>query len=90
MSIGRSVLGVALFVAVILGMRWGGNALLQHVMHEVQNPKKPWWGDGPNPVTASPLQGVDFKVQPIDMQKFNDGFLYKPTSGASQPSRRGQ
>jgi hypothetical protein len=90
MSIGRNVLGVVLFVAVILGMRWGGNALLEHVVKEAQNPSKSWWGSGPNPVTASPLQGADFKVQPIDMQKFNQGFLYQPPGGQNQPGRTRQ
>jgi hypothetical protein len=90
MSIGRSVLGLVLFVAVILGLRWGGNALLQHVVKEVQNPSKPWWGDGPNPVTSSPLQGMDFKVQPIDIQKFNQGHLYQPPGSQGQAGRRVQ
>jgi len=88
MSIGRSVLGVVLFVALIVGIRWGGNALLQRVLQEVQNPKKNWWGDGPNPVTTSPLQGMDFKVQPIDVQKFNQGFLYQPQAGQSHSTTR--
>ncbi len=78
MSIGRTTLSLVLFVAVILGIRWGGNALLQKVITDVKNPKDNWWGKGDNPFQAKPVAGLDFNVHPLDMQKFNEGYLYKP------------
>ena len=77
MSIGRTTLGVVLFLAVILGVRWGGNALLQKVIRDATSSKDPW-GAGTNPVAGKPITGFDFNRQPFDIQKFNDGFLYKP------------
>ena len=75
MSIGRTVGEIVLFMAVIFGMRWGGNALLQKVISEVKNSKDNSWGKADNPFQAKPL---DIKIEPLDMQKFNQGYLYKP------------
>lgn len=75
MAIGRTVLAVVLFMAVIFGMRWAGNALVQKVISDVKNPKDNWWGKGENPFQGKPL---DIKIEPLDMEKFNQGYLYKP------------
>ena len=86
MSIGRATLGVVLFIAVMLGMRWGANALVQKVVRDAKNAKDPW-GNDTNPVASTPITGFDFKNQSFDIQKFNDGFLYKP-QGMDQDSNR--
>jgi hypothetical protein len=82
------VLGVALFLLVILAYRWGINAVVQKAIRESQNTKKARSG-GSNPFDGKPITGFGPKIEPLDMQRFQEGFLYKPSENGPSSDRRG-
>jgi hypothetical protein len=87
MTLSRSVLGVALFLLVILAYRWGINAVVQKAIRESQNTKNAWSG-GSNPFDGKPITGFGPKIEPLDMQRFQEGFLYKPSENGPWSDRR--
>jgi hypothetical protein len=89
MNITRSTLSVAVFLLVILAFRWGVNVVVQKAIDQSQDTKNPW-GAGLLPFSGKPITGFGLAIQPLDMQKFQNGFLYKPNENGPSSERRGR
>lgn len=89
MSISRSTLSVAVFLLVILAYRWGINVVVQKAIGQSQDTKTPW-SAGLFPFSGKPVTGFGPAIQPLDMQKFQEGFLYKPNENGPSFDRRGR
>ena len=88
MNISRSTLSVAVFLLVILDYSWGINVVVQKAIGQSQDTKNPW-SAGLLP-SSGPITGFGPAIQPLDVQKFQDGFLYKPNENGPGSDRRGR
>jgi hypothetical protein len=84
MMIVRSVFGVALFLAVIVGIRWGADALVRKAIRQSQDSKITWGGSNDFAKPAFDWQDPKFKLQP----GWQDGMLYRPSDNDSGPKYR--
>jgi hypothetical protein len=86
MSIIRTALGAALFVAVLFAFRWGANAVIRKAISQSQGTKFTW-GSSDLGIKATPAidwQDPKFKMQPLGQ----DGLLYRPSEDNSGPKYR--
>jgi hypothetical protein len=84
MTIVRSAFGVALFLAVMFGIRWGADALVRKAIRQSQDSKITWGGANDLPKPAFDWQDPKFKLQP----NWQDGMLYHSNDNDSGPKYR--
>jgi hypothetical protein len=84
MTIVRSAVGVALFLAVMFGIRWGADALVRKAIRQSQDSKITWGGS--HDFAKPAIDWNDSKLQmPQDWQKT---YLYPPSNDDSGPKYR--
>jgi hypothetical protein len=88
MTIIRSAVGAALFFAVILGMRWGADAIVKKAIRESKDSKYSWNSSdlGIKTSPAFDWQDPKYQLKP----NWQDSMLYRPnnTDNDSGPKYR--
>jgi hypothetical protein len=86
MTIIRSAVGAALFFAVLLGMRWGADAVVKKALRESKDSKYSWNSSdlGIKTSPAFDWQDPKFKMP----QDWQNGMLYHSNDNDSGPKYR--